>query len=530
MRFRALVRKELLEAFRSFFWEQKTGKRRKPSGLIMFGVLYVLILFNLIRMYSGFLGSIAASWLSHGYSDAYFAFAIIISSVLSLFLSVIIIYSSLFMSKDNSVMLSLPIRPYEILLSRLCSIYLFTFVFTALGLIPAFVIYAKNAPVTFISAVTFGLCLFLLPAVVLSISTLFGYLIGLVTARMRHKQAGIMIITAIGVMFISFGFGTISGSAASGLLEGSVPTSFLSVLKGSVNPLGLAGRAFAGSVSSLIFFLVISLVFICAVTVLVGRSLVRILGITEKQKKVKFKAEMIRSNSIKKALFERERRKVFSNAIYVMNCMLGSIMALIGAVALLIFSGKIRAVLSGFTVPVSIISGALCAMASMNDITAPSVSTEGNSIWILRSLPVRTEEILNSKIRFHFIYTFVPFLLLQISVSVTFPLSIVQAIISLAVMALYILVVAFLGLFNDLKHGDTSYINEAVAIKQSMSVLFSLGEAMVLAALILVPSIVFMGRINGYLLTGIYGFVLCVLFILLFSWMKRKGKELFCTL
>lgn len=527
MRFRALIRKELLEAFRSFFWEQKTGKRRKPSGLILFGLLYALIIFNLVRMYAGIFGATAFSWVPAGNTDAYFAYAIIVSSVMSLFLSLIIIYSSLFMSKDNSLILSLPVRPYEILLSRLCSVYIYSFVFTAASLIPAFVQYLRYGAVTIMSVCTFAILLFLLPAVVLSISTLLGYLIGLVTARMRHKQAGIMILTLIGTMFMSFGFSFLSGSAATGNMDSIVPTRFLSITKGFLNPLGLAGRAFAGSAGSLVIFIVFSLVFIYAVTVLVGNSLVRILGITEKQKKIKFSMNMVRTKSIKKTLFERERRRVMSNALYVLNCMLGSIMAIIGAGAMIIFSGKIKAVLGSFPVPVSLFCGVLCAMASMNDITAPSISTEGKTIWLLNSLPLETEQILYSKIRFHFVFTFVPFLLLHISACYVFSLSVLKAVFSLVVMTLYILVVAYLGLFNDLKHGNTSYMNEAIAIKQSMSVLFSLGEGILLAALMLVPSIMLMGRFNEYLIAGVYGFILCVLLIVLSSWMKKTGIKLF---
>ena len=39
----------------------------------------------------------------------------------------------------------------------------------------------------------------------------------------------------------------------------------------------------------------------------------------------------------------------------------------------------------------------MCFAASVNDITTPSVSLEGKSLWILRSLPVTTRQILRDK-------------------------------------------------------------------------------------------------------------------------------------
>ena len=50
----------------------------------------------------------------------------------------------------------------------------------------------------------------------------------------------------------------------------------------------------------------------------------------------------------------------------------------------------------------------LCGVASMNDMTAPSVSLEGKSLWLMQSLPVTPWQVLKAKLSMQIILTAVP--------------------------------------------------------------------------------------------------------------------------
>ena len=53
----------------------------------------------------------------------------------------------------------------------------------------------------------------------------------------------------------------------------------------------------------------------------------------------------------------------------------------------------------------------LCGLASMNFMTAPSVSLEGKSLWIMQSLPVEPWRIFRAKIRMQLLLIGLPLLL-----------------------------------------------------------------------------------------------------------------------
>ena len=51
----------------------------------------------------------------------------------------------------------------------------------------------------------------------------------------------------------------------------------------------------------------------------------------------------------------------------------------------------------------------ICAVMSMNDITAPSISEGKKNIWIAKTLPVDTWQILRAKLKLHNIITITPY-------------------------------------------------------------------------------------------------------------------------
>lgn len=521
MRFRALLRKEYYEAFRAFIWNQKTGKKRSPGQVAGFACLYLLILSNLVNTFRQVFSLTAAAWIPKGFGAQYISHAIIISSMFGLFLSAIMVYSSLFKAKDNEILLSLPVKPWEITCARLFSVYVTDLLLTAMGLATAFVLYFRYTSLNPLSAIAALLYLIIVPGVTLTIAGLLGFLVGLLTARMRHKQAGITVLTLAGALGIGMVFARLSGLSASDI--GSQAPVY-------VFPLDLAGEGFVSNPLSLLLFVLVSVLFIFAVIFIISRGVVRILGVTEKQKRVKYRSSMVKASSAWKALMEREKRKVFSNALYVLNCMTGSLVMMIAAVVLFIFSSKIGEMLGGVSVPVSLFAGLICLMCAVNDVTAPSVSTEGKAIWLIQSLPVDPLKVLAAKVRLHFVFTWIPALILAMGLCLAFGLKPADFAVLVVVSALYVLVSANLGLFNDLRHGSTSYMNEAVAIKQSMSVLYTLGEGILLAVLIFVPSIVFSGKVNGYILCLVYAVVLGVLLYLLTSWKKKDGVKAFMSM
>ena len=77
----------------------------------------------------------------------------LIAIALGAFGSVFNTYSGLYMSKDNDLLLSLPIPVRSILASRLASVYLLGLMYSAVVIVPAVIVYWVVVPVTFAAVI-----------------------------------------------------------------------------------------------------------------------------------------------------------------------------------------------------------------------------------------------------------------------------------------------------------------------------------------------------------------------------------------
>ena len=50
----------------------------------------------------------------------------------------------------------------------------------------------------------------------------------------------------------------------------------------------------------------------------------------------------------------------------------------------------------------------VCLFATMNIMTAPSISLEGKNLWIAQSMPVSGSQVLRAKLHLHLLLTFLP--------------------------------------------------------------------------------------------------------------------------
>ena len=169
-------------------------------------------------------------------------------------------------------------------------------------------------------------------------------------------------------------------------------------------------------------------------------------------------------------------------------------------------------------------------IATMNDITSPSVSLEGKNLWIAQSLPVSSKQVLAAKLKLHLLLTVLPAIpLLAVVEWLLRPDMAFAALIPVATL-LFIVFMATLGLCVNLKIPNLNWTSEIVPIKQSMSVMIALfGGWIIIAALAVIYGFL------GYVLSPLVYLVLIsavflILDILLLRWLFTRGAKIFCTL
>ena len=160
-----LVKKQLAEVFKSYFYDAKKNRMRSKWAIaawfLFFFVIMVGFLGGIFTALSlqlcGGLTAIGMGWL-------YFLLMSGIAILLGALGSVFNTYSGLYLSKDNELLLSLPIPVRTIVAARLINVYLMGAMYAATVLLPALIVYWAVAGAT-AARVICGLALLLIATV-----------------------------------------------------------------------------------------------------------------------------------------------------------------------------------------------------------------------------------------------------------------------------------------------------------------------------------------------------------------------------
>ena len=121
---KVLVKKQLMEIFRSYFYNAKKNKAYSKSATAAYVVLFVMLMVGVLGgIFTGMALMICKPMAEAEVEWFYFALMGLTAILLGAFGSVFNTFSSLYLSKDNDLLLSLPIQVSVIMISRLMSVY-----------------------------------------------------------------------------------------------------------------------------------------------------------------------------------------------------------------------------------------------------------------------------------------------------------------------------------------------------------------------------------------------------------------------
>ncbi len=159
----------------------------------------------------------------------------------------------------------------------------------------------------------------------------------------------------------------------------------------------------------------------------------------------------------------------------------------------------------------------------MTSITSSSISLEGKSFNITKSLPVKAEKILLSKIIMSDIITLPLMLLSDLIFIIKIDLSLVDTLLILAFTFIVPTFTAILGLIINLKYPKMNASSDTEVVKQSMSTMLSVFAGMAIFAISAMVMIKNFGNISKIL--PIELFVFSVLLVIFWVILKNYGKK-----
>ncbi len=261
-----LLKKQLFEIFRSYFYDAKKNRPRSRASTILFFVLYAVLMIGFVGgMFVLLAWSICQPLVASGMGWLYFTLFAGLAILLGVFGSVFNTFSSLYQAKDNDLLLSMPIPIRAILASRLLGVYLMGLMFSGVVLLPAVIFYWCAVDAS-LSAIAGGVMLVLAVSLfVLVLSCVLGWVVAKISAKLKRKN-----FLTVFIALVFFGLYYMVCFRASDLLNELLAnlTAVGDAVRGAAYPLYLLGRMGEGDWLAIALVTAVTLA-LCALTYLV---------------------------------------------------------------------------------------------------------------------------------------------------------------------------------------------------------------------------------------------------------------------
>lgn len=528
-----LIKKQFLECFRSFYIVSKTGKARSRAGIIGMYALFAGIMIFLCGMFFG-LSFLLGDLLNSPFRWLFYALMGVVSILLGTFGSVFNTFSTLYIAKDNELLLAMPIPPWQILLARITLVFGMSLLYSGCVWIPA-VVYGWIFGAPTAAAVVFDILLLFVVALLVTVLTcVLGWFVALVATHIKNKS---FLLVLASLLFVAgyyyfcfhmteFFMAIVTNAEAIG-----------NGIRTWGNILYQLGLAADGNGKAMLIFCGVTAVLFGLCFFVLAKTFTRIVtkthGVEKKSGKV-----TIKSAPLHTALLKREWKRFSSSATYMLNCGLGIVMVLALDVLALYkreiltdYLGQISAIFPMLTdyLPIVMVVG-VGMICGMNVVSAPSVSLEGKCLWILRSLPVSGREILGAKLELHLLLNLPAAVVSVFLLGWCLELSIMSILMAAAYSVSLVWTTGAFGLMLGLLRPNFTWTTEAMPIKQSMNVLISMLVGWVLPLL----SVGACWLLRSYLTAGqvmiASTVVLAVAAFALHRWLMTKGGRVFDAL
>ena len=518
-----------------FLSRQMRSSKKSKSGvgkIILMSLLFLYVAVVFIALFGSMFSMMVEPFHALQLDWLYFALMSIVIIALCFVGSVFLVHHEIYEAKDNDVLLSMPIKTSDILLSRVFIILLLNYIYEIVVAGPAIGVYILKIGMTPIQIIYFIIIFLTLPLFVLALTCFFGWILAHVLVHVKQKNIISILLFVVFMLVYMFGITKVEEYMNWMLANGQTLAASIETAVFPIYHLGISLQN--ENMISLLIYLLFAIIPFGIVMYLLSHNFIKLATTKPKAKKKEYVDKPMKTNHYFIALFIREWKHFTSNAMVMMNGAVGILMSIIALVALFIYRDSIYDMMSQVPMLKPMIAPMICAgvlgLSSMNIISASSISLEGDRLWIIQSLPVKTIDILHSKLSLHLILCIPAGLILSIVGCVMFPVSLWEVVYICLLPVFFTIYIALLGLLLNLWKPKFDWVNETICVKQSMPVMLTMFISMGMVFVLVFVYLNFLSSlsINAYILLLLLFFIVVdiVFYVLLKTWGVRKFDEL----
>ena len=529
-----LLKKELAGLGNTLTTSGKNSGRNRSNSLrtkLLLGFVAVYMFGFMGFLFYSLADKFCEPFVMMGIEWAYFAIMGVLSLTFCIIGGAMTAYSTIYKAKDNEFLLSLPIRPSLILSTRVFICYALDFVINAIITVVAFVVYEMYFSLTVPMIIGGIIVLLVFPLFGLVLSLLLGWLIGIATSKVPEEKKSYVSLAFVLVFMV--GYFILYGKMMD-IMEIIVNSkdAVAGFLEKYVKPVFWMGNAATGDPVSIVLLAVVSVAAFALVYMILSASFIKVITTTKGRKKIKYKEQQLKSTDVGGALLGREFLRFRRNTTIMVNFGFGLVMLVVMGIGLIAFSGKIGDMLSSFGVGQTDVwmlagMGALLYVLSAIPITAPSISLEASTLWLIRSLPISTWDIRSSKLKEHLYLTIPATMIAMAGIIVATKPSVLSAVLGVLCIIVYNLFMATWGLRLGVTKPSFNWTTDAAVVKRSASVTLCMLASMGIVMTLCVLYVAFGEKISTEIFIGGVTVILGAVSFMNYRWLRTKGVEIF---
>ena len=500
-----------------------TFKKNSNKGLIIFIIAFLYLAFVIYQLGLGMIDGFIMLNIPYMFLTLFMLF----SSMFILATNIFKVNGTIFNFKDYDLLMSLPIKKEEIIISKILSLYFLNFLYTILFMIPSYIVFILKVTTTLNFNILFFITIFIIPILPTVIATIIGSLITAITSRFKRKNLINYIIFILSFIFMYY---MTSGISNSNSLDYANFGKNLIDMCNNIYPLTNTYFKIISNndlISLLIYTLLPILIFIIFTKILTKYYININSKLKTERKNANYKLGKLKESNQLFALYKKEIKRYFGSIMYVTNTIMGSVMLIIMSFGLLIFGvdkiGQIIEIPTLSKIVSSVMPFVISLFVSLSVTTQASISLEGKNLWIIKSIPVKPIDIFKSKIMVNLTVTVIPILISSTIISLVIKPPLNAFIFMYILPILYAVLTSILGLIINLHFPRFDFKNEIYVIKQSIASMISIFVNLILAIIPL--AIYFNVKSNMYV--QIVSLLVFILIIISYIYIDKLGTKKF---
>ena len=452
--------------------------------------------------------------------------------------SVFTAQQQIYESKDNQMLISMPIKPGHILISRIFAIAIFNMIYALpffTGSAIGYCIYSvSTGPIQLIPLLILLISYVSMIVFITMLTSLLAWGVSIIMSKITNKTliSTVLYLVFFAIYFYSiFNLGNVgetieknADKITSGIMTFARPIYYMGASVVEQNILFLSAFIVSLLIPAFLMYLVIK------------KSFFKILLHENKTKKTKYKGGDYKSRPIFVALLQKEVARFLKTPMYFMSYGTSIFFVAMMLIYLFIKKDKLEDVVNVLSIYGVSSTKALPAIFSMllyqfvstgALVTSASINMEGKNIWIIKSLPIRTIDILVAKGLVPVVTLLPVFEIESLLFVILFNIKGVGIILMLLMPIFTMTFFSMFGIYINLKHFKLDWISENEAFKRAGGPTIASFSSLGITALFVILYLLIFGSFMGFF--AYMWFMLASLAIgsvIIYSMLKNNADEL----